>query len=109
MGNNCYNNLSLCLIHSAPGGVFLITHVGDDGFTLVEIVVAVLPQVIGAFFYSGINPGISNSWRGRDKVKSVSVVQEVTEEFTSSNLKPHVGRGDIACDEWIPRRHYSVR
>jgi len=52
---------------------------------------------------------MGTSWRGKDKVKSVSVVQEVTEELTSSNLKPHVGRGDIACDEeWIPKR-YSVR
>lgn len=73
------------------------------------VVVAVSLGLIGAFSYSAMSAGMGTSWRGKDKVKSVSVVQEVTEELTSSNLKPHVGRGDIACDEeWIPRR-YSVR
>jgi hypothetical protein len=73
------------------------------------VVVAVSLGLIGAFSYSAMSAGMGTSRRGKDKVKSVSVVQEVTEELTSSNLKPHVGRGDIACDEeWIPKR-YSVR
>ncbi len=73
------------------------------------VVVAVSLGLIGAFSYSAMSAGMGTSRRGKYKVKAVSVVQAVTEELTSSNLKPYVGRGDIACDEeWIPKR-YSVR
>jgi len=90
--------------------VFTIIRIGENGFTLVEIVVVVvLLGLIGAFFYSGINAGVGTSQRGKDKVEAVSVLQAVTEELTSSNLKPDVGRGSIAYEgDWVPNR-YSVR
>jgi prepilin-type N-terminal cleavage/methylation domain-containing protein len=90
--------------------VFTIIRIGENGFTLVEIVVVVvLLGLIGAFFYSGINAGVGTSQRGKDKVEAVSVLQAVTEELASLDLKPHVGRGNIYYDgDWIPNR-YSVR
>ncbi len=90
--------------------MFPITRIGDDGFTLAEIVVVVvLLGLIGAFFYSGINAGVGTSQRGKDKVEAVSVLQAVTEELTSSDLKPHVGKGSVAYGgDWIPSR-YSVK
>ena len=90
--------------------VFTIIRIGENGFTLVEIVVVVvLLGLIGAFFYSGINAGVGTSQRGKDKVEAVSVLQAVTEELTSSSLKPHAGKGNVAyTGDWIPNR-YSVR
>jgi len=90
--------------------VFTIIRIGENGFTLVEIVVVVvLLGLIGAFFFSGINAGVGTSQRGKDKVEAVSVLQAVTEELTSSNLKPHVGKGSVAYSgDWIPSQ-YSVR
>ncbi|MEA4882766.1 MAG: type II secretion system protein [Clostridia bacterium] len=82
----------------------------DDGFTLVEIVVAVaLLGLIGAFFYSGIRIGIGTSQRGKTKVESVSILQSVTEELASSNLSSNVNKGDMTySDTWVPNQ-YSVK
>jgi prepilin-type N-terminal cleavage/methylation domain-containing protein len=90
--------------------VFPITRTRDDGFTLVEImVVVVLLGLIGTFVYSGISTAMGTSQRGKDKVEAVSVLQAVTEELTSSNLKSDIDKGSIAYDrDWIPNR-YSVR
>lgn len=90
--------------------MFPITRIGEDGLTLVEIVVVVvLLGLIGAFFYSGVNAGVGTSQRGRDKVEATSVLQAVTEELTSSSLKPYVDKGDtVYTGDWVPDR-YSVR
>lgn len=79
----------------------------EDGLSFVEVMLAVvLLGLIAVFSYAGIQTCLETSQRGKEKVEAVSVLQSVTEELMSADLKTYVGRGTMTySDESVPGQY----